>query len=163
MPLAPALINTADLWSWQLPAMFDSDWPCNLLVDVWLSCHISATNTTYSPSTCAALTFVCLVMSQCGSVRNDGCYIRRKGMGHLEWSSKNCKSSRDFCHSWMRHSTDREENSTEIRPDALQTPKSIPRCTHKARLKWWRIFWACLHYGTAGAHRSSIFIDTKLK
>lgn len=47
-PLAPALINTADLLSWQLSAMFEADWPCNLLVDVWLSCHISATNATPS-------------------------------------------------------------------------------------------------------------------
>lgn len=57
------------------------------LVDGWLSCHISATNTTPLPSTHTALTFVCLVMSSHSGVRSDGCWMLHKdrsGMGCLE-------------------------------------------------------------------------------
>lgn len=62
-PLAPALINTADLLSWQLSAMFEADWPCNLLVDVLtVLSHLSNKHKPV-PSTHTTLTFVCFVMS----------------------------------------------------------------------------------------------------
>ena len=62
----------------------------------------------------------------------------------------------------MKRSTVREERRKKRRTDTHSKLLNLPRCTHKACLKRWRIFCACLHYCIVGAHCNSISINTDL-
>lgn len=122
-PPVPALINTADLLSWQLSAMFQADWLCNLSADGWLSCHICATNTTPSHQLTQHWHFS--VWSLQSGVRRDVCWMLHKdksGMGCLEWSCMKLRATETF--DILKWKIPQSERGRELKAEQTLNPNS---------------------------------------